>query len=469
MFAATSFFAFCSQADRISIDASSTAGLLFQGGAEAFLLNNQNNTNTPETPEKPNEITSFRFQAADNFFATDFVGEISGTRITVQVPFGSVRRLKAAFVSTGEKVEVNGVAQRSGQTVNDFSSPLTYRVTATDDSVRDYTVQVVSMFRLTDAGQTNCYFHLCSDDPGQDADYSTGVPSTYQSNVVMPGYTPQPVTFDRQTGLIWKYCSATASSSSCFLPTYAYAHAAAVTYCDDLNQMNAGSGYAGMRGWRLPEIEELMTLSTHKTPSGGTYIDLAEFPLGNGTLWSNTTNAFNTTEAWAFDFASGMNSVVSKFWGNVDVRCVTGGVMPDRTFSDFNNGTVRDDRTTLVWQKCSVGQTWTPTSPQCTAGAITSHNFISALYTCRNLNLAGRTWRLPNVHELRSLLDFSSSTADAKIDLNAFPNTPATASQYNTSNSIPASQIFRVNFTNATINTAALSVQSYVRCVSDGP
>ncbi len=467
MFTATSFFAFCSQADRISIDTSSAAGLLFQGGVEVFLLNNQNQDNTPEVPEKPKEITSFRFQAVDNFFTTDFVGEISGSEITVQVPFGAIRRLKAAFVSTGVKVEVNGVVQRSGQTVNDFSSPLTYRVTASDDSVQDYTVQVVRIFRLTDAGQTNCYFSFCSDDPGQDADYSTGVPAAFQSNVVMPGYTPQPVTIDRQTGLIWKYCSATGNSSSCSLPTYAYTHSMAVTYCNDLNQMNVGLGYAGIQGWRLPEIEELMTLSTHKTPSGA-YIDLAEFPNGSGTLWSNTTNASNVTEAWTFNFAAGLNPPIDKSWGNIDVRCVSGGVMPDRTFSDLNNGTVRDDRTTLVWQKCSVGQTWSPASPQCASGAVTSHNFISALYTCRNLNLAGRTWRLPNVHELRSLLDFTNSSSGAKIDSTAFPNTPNT-SQYNTSNSIPASQIFRVNFTNAAINTTALSTQSYVRCVSDGP
>ncbi|WP_317732838.1 Lcl C-terminal domain-containing protein [Leptospira kirschneri] len=466
MFAATSFFVFCSQADRISIDSSSTAGLLFQSGMEALLMESQNQNDSPVLSEEPKEITSFRFQAADHFFALDSVGEVFENRIAILVPFGAVSRLKATFVTTGTRVEINGVSQSSGQTINDFSSPLIYRVIASDESFRDYTVQVLPIFRLTDAGQTSCYSN-CFDDPGQDADYFTGTPSTFQSNVIMPGYTPQPVTFDRQTGLIWKYCPVTMSSSTCTLPTYAYTHSLAVTYCSDLNQMNAGLGYAGIQGWRLPEIEELMTLSTYKTPSG-VYIDLTEFPIGDEQFWSNTTNALNVTEAWVFNFASGLNTLVPKSWGNQNVRCVSGGRMPDQIYSDLNNGTVRDDRTNLVWQKCSVGQTWSPNSPDCTLGSPTIHNFVSALYTCRNLNLADRTWRLLNVHELRSLLDFSSS-AGAKIDPVAFPNTPAISSQYNASNSIPHAQVFKVNFTDATINTTALSTQSYLRCVSDGP
>ncbi|EMJ93442.1 PF07603 family protein [Leptospira kirschneri str. JB] len=466
MFAATSFFVFCSQADRISIDSSSTAGLLFQGGMEALLTESQNQNDSPVLSEEPKEITSFRFQAADHFFAVDSVGEVFENRIAILVPFGAVSRLKATFVTTGTRVEINGVSQSSGQTINDFSSPLIYRVIASDESFRDYTVQVLSIFRLTDAGQTSCYSN-CFDDPGQDADYSTGTPSTFQSNVIMPGYTPQPVTFDRQTGLIWRYCPVGGSNTICSMP-YNYTQSFAASYCNNLNQMNAGLGYAGIQGWRLPEIEELMTLSTYKTPTDA-YINLSEFPLGDVQLWSNTTNADNTNEAWGFRFDFGFNTSTDKsISSNMKVRCVSGGRMPDQIYSDLNNGTVRDDRTNLVWQKCSVGQTWSPKSPDCTLGSPTTHNFVSALYTCRNLNLADRTWRLPNVHELRSLLEFSSS-ASAKIDPVAFPNTPAMSSPYSASNSIPHAQVFRVNFTDATINTTALSTQSYLRCVSDGP
>ncbi|WP_078125217.1 DUF1566 domain-containing protein [Leptospira alexanderi] len=463
IFVATLLFVSCSQAKRISIDASSTTGLLFQGG---IVLGPNNQSQGDLKSFEGKEISSFSFQASNHFFTTDFVGEISGTLITVQVPFGAIHRLKATFISTGTSVEVNGVPQTSSQTVNDFSSPVIYRVTATDKSVKDYTVQVIPVFRLTDAGQTNCYFTFCNDDPGQDADYSTGVPRTFQPNVVLSDYTNQPVTIDRQTGLTWEYCAAGQNSAVCSASNYSYTQSNAVTYCNNLNQMNAGLGYAGIRGWRLPEIEELMTLSTHKTPST-TYIDLTEFPFGDGEFWSNTTNMSNTAEAWGFDFSYGSNNSANKSSSNMFVRCVSGGTIPVRSFSDFNNGTVKDNLTGLIWQKCSVGQTWSPTSSLCNIGSITSHNFVSALVTCRNLNLDGRSWRLPNVHELRSLLDFSLTTS-AKINWTFFPNTPA-VSQYATSNSIPNSKIFRVNFTDAVIGTTNLSISNYVRCVSDGP
>ncbi|EMF92336.1 PF07603 family protein [Leptospira santarosai str. ST188] len=456
------FFVSCSQAKRISVDISSTTGLLFQGG---ITLGPGPNAQSQESAPEGKEITSFSFQASDHFFTTDFVGEISGNLITVQVPFGAIRRLKATFTSTGANVEANGIPQISGQTTNDFSSPITYRVIAAiDKSVKEYTVRVVPIFRLTDAGQTNCFFSFCNDDPGQDADYSTGVPATFQSGVVLSPY--QPVTFDRQTGLTWEYCAVGQNNYACSSYNYSYTQSNAIAYCDNLNRMNAGFGYAGIRDWRLPEIEELMTLSTYKTPNT-IYIDLTEFPFGTGEFWSNTTNTSNPSEAWGFNFTDGANNPANKSSNNMSVRCVSGGSVPSPTFSDFNDGTVKDNRTGLVWQKCSVGQTWSSASALCNTGSITSHNFVSALYTCRNLNLNGRIWRLPNVHELRSILDFSS-TANAKIDRAFFPNIPA-VSQYVTSNSIPGSQIFSVNFTDAAINMTNLSSYNYVRCVSDGP
>ncbi|EMN13563.1 hypothetical protein LEP1GSC055_2511 [Leptospira borgpetersenii str. Brem 307] len=53
MFASILFFASCSQAERISIDASSTTGLLFQGGI-ALGPNNQSQGNLESS--EPKEI-----------------------------------------------------------------------------------------------------------------------------------------------------------------------------------------------------------------------------------------------------------------------------------------------------------------------------------------------------------------------------------------------------------------------------
>ena len=95
-------------------------------------------------PSEEKEITAFSFTAADNTeLSSDVTGDISGTDISLTVPFGTdVTVLVASFTTTGESVTVGGTAQTSGTTANDFSSPLTYTVTAADDSTQDYTVTV---------------------------------------------------------------------------------------------------------------------------------------------------------------------------------------------------------------------------------------------------------------------------------------------------------------------------------------
>lgn len=70
-------------------------------------------------------------------------GKIVGTVISVTLPFGVARTaLVATFSSTGESVKVGTQLQTSGVTVNTFSSPLIYTVTAQDGSTKDYTVTV---------------------------------------------------------------------------------------------------------------------------------------------------------------------------------------------------------------------------------------------------------------------------------------------------------------------------------------
>jgi uncharacterized delta-60 repeat protein len=77
------------------------------------------------------------------------LGGVSGTinetdkTITVIVPYGSsVTGMKATFTTTGQSVKVGSTEQISGSTYNNFTSPVTYTVTAADSSTQDYTVTV---------------------------------------------------------------------------------------------------------------------------------------------------------------------------------------------------------------------------------------------------------------------------------------------------------------------------------------
>jgi len=87
-------------------------------------------------------ISLFSLKAADNTaLSVDVAGNISGTSITATLPFGTdVTNLVAAFTQDGSTVTVGATQQTSGTTANDFSSPVTYKVTAADGTTQNYTV-----------------------------------------------------------------------------------------------------------------------------------------------------------------------------------------------------------------------------------------------------------------------------------------------------------------------------------------
>lgn len=77
--------------------------------------------------------------------ASGLTGKIYASTVTLYAESATTLAAQAAtFSTTGSSVQVNGVVQVSGATVNDFSAPITYTVTATDGSTRDYLVVVLA-------------------------------------------------------------------------------------------------------------------------------------------------------------------------------------------------------------------------------------------------------------------------------------------------------------------------------------
>lgn len=98
---------------------------------------------TPLNTEK--ELLSFKLESARNpqLKDGDIAGEISGTVIALEIPEDvDISSLIATFTHSGVKVLVGDKEQVSGKTPNNFSSPLTYRVVAEDESVQEYRVIV---------------------------------------------------------------------------------------------------------------------------------------------------------------------------------------------------------------------------------------------------------------------------------------------------------------------------------------
>jgi hypothetical protein len=93
--------------------------------------------------------------------------------------------------------------------------------------------------------------------------------------------------------------------------------------------------------------------------------------------------------------------------GVVEGWCHEENELPSSTpisqFSIFDNGTVVDDSTQLMWTRCAAGQS----GADCEVGSGVRLNWQDALSTSESSTFAGYDdWRLPNIKELASLVEY---------------------------------------------------------------
>lgn len=220
----------------------------------------------------------------------------------------------------------------------------------------------------------------------------------------------------KKTGLTWQRCSVgqTWTGSGC--------SGTALT----MNWDSAMASYGNKTDcneWRLPRIDELNTITESNTlvPAINTTI----FPNTPTDIWfwSASESASYFGDAWFVNFNFSNNNRTGKHI-NQAVRLMRGGqscsfdsFTPSSDFIDNNNGTVTHQKTGLMWQRCSIGQTWNGAS--CTGSALTM-SYNSAL--TQTSTLAGYSdWRLPTLSELKTIVEYKSYSP--AINSTLFPNT----------------------------------------------
>lgn len=95
-------------------------------------------------------------------------------------------------------------------------------------------------------------------------------------------------------------------------------------------------------------------------------------------------------------------------------------MQPTADYNQTQNGgaTVTHTKTGLTWMRCSVGQTWNGSTCQGTATAL---NWANALSNATNETNFGGGWRVPNVTELRSIIETGCDLP--AINITIFPAT----------------------------------------------
>jgi hypothetical protein len=284
------------------------------------------------------------------------------------------------------------------------------------------------------------------------------------------GTSDAEVVTDDKTGLIWMKCPAGQGGADCSsgsATTYAWQDA--VDYCDALVS-------AGYDDWRLPEIHELVSIVDYTKFDPA--IDATTFPATpyNNPLaqfWSSSSSANDVSFAWYIPFDYGEVADRAKS-STFCVRCVRSGPLVIGSFEHSvisGDRIVKDTATGLTWQGCTSGMS----GESCDQGSEAKYAWQNAVDHCENLTWAGYSdWRLPEIDELISIVDYTKS--DPAINETAFP-APATPSEFFWSSSSAAysvSYAWSVCFKDGGIDDGDVgdddkSNTYSVRCVRSGP
>lgn len=190
----------------------------------------------------------------------------------------------------------------------------------------------------------------------------------------------------------------------------------------DAKRACGGLSLGGYRDWRLPNLKELFSIASFTGSQGSRfYLDTRYFDLrlpGNdidlgregsqhhpdmmGQTWAAT---LYTGDLWGrgqeaaffFNFFDGhIKAAQTNGHFTLFYRCVRGNEYGQNDFKANGDGTVTDRATGLMWQQNDDGK---------------GRDWKSALAYCSGLRLAGHDdWRLPDVKELQSIVDYRRSS-----------------------------------------------------------
>lgn len=373
-------------------------------------------------------LKDISFEAGPNRLTRSYAIGVSGTSISISLPYGMVRHaIPTLGDGEGSWKLPNGNVIESGTTVLDLEtvSELIYINSAGIETT--YSLNVYQTVPVPDTEvsvcQNNTSFIPCEDPnlPDQDGDFlSTPNSTAYNAMETFSGYASDPVVLDSLSGLVWKGCLEGLSGAACATGTAStQSWTAAKATCESLDTANSNAGYAGRKGWRLVSRKE-MDFSVGWLQSGVTLdrLPYKDIFLGRDSgssynIWTIEEDPSNSSQAFSFSVGACCGFPEAKT-NSKRIQCVAGPRIPNPDFENSGTGIVLDKRTGIEWSKCPVGRS----GSNCEIGTTTQGTYETLLTGCKNLSVGGKIWRLPNVNEITTLVDYSGG---AFLSTAAFP------------------------------------------------
>jgi len=280
--------------------------------------------------------------------------------------------------------------------------------------------------KLPDTGQITSYTSTF----GEDHDYLIN-PLSYTDN------SDETVT-DNNTNLMWQ------QEDDNVTRTWEDAG----TYCTNLS-------LGGYYDWRLPNPKELLSIVSFENYNPA--IDTVFFNSTKSSIyWSSASSSAGDDDyVWHLNF----------YWGEVEdnsnsneyyARCVRGSsrlAIWTFDFTNIGNGTINHGSTNLMWQQEDdyVARSWE-----------------DSLVYCDGLSLGGYSdWRLPNIKELQTIIDYNLSYP--ATDDTYFFVSENSLFYWSSTAFANGDYSWAVHFGGGEVFNLSKSEDYYVRCVRGGP